>query len=110
MSWKDNIRKAKFQGPEKQYSSVAGDVGALKSAIRSIDLLIERLAQYLEAEDIVMAKKMLTSIQERIDKIDAEVLEQEKYTGRTKFTPHEFGERIDSKAKFSGTKFQGPER
>ena len=110
MSWKDNIRKAKFQGPQKQYSSVAGDVGAFKSAIRNIDFTIGKLAEYLEKNNIAMAKQMLTLVQERIDEIDAEVLEQEKYTGRTKFTPHEFGERIDSKAKFSGTKFQGPER
>tara|TARA_R110002020_G_scaffold106867_8_gene248473 strand:+ start:1739 stop:2071 length:333 start_codon:yes stop_codon:yes gene_type:complete len=110
MSWKDNIRKAKFQGPKKQYSFVEGDIGSLKSAIRSIDFTIGKLAQYLEKKDIVMAKQMLTLVQERIDEIDAEVLEQEKYTGKTQFTPHEFGERIDSKAKYSGTKFQGPER
>ena len=110
MSWKDTIKKEKFQGPRQKYSRVRADADDLKSAIRSIDFTIGKLAQYLEKNDIVMAKEMLTLVQEEIDKIDAEVLEQEKYTGKPEFTPTKFGERIDSKERFSGTKFEGPKR
>ncbi len=110
MSWKDNIRKAKFQGPRQQYSRVRGDADDLKTAIRTIDFTLGKLAKYLEKNDMFMVREMLTMVQAEVDKIDAEVLEQEKYTGKTKYTPTKFGERIDSKERFSGTKFEGPER
>ena len=110
MSWKDNIRKAKFQGPPERYSEVSPSFHELKLAIASIDFLLGKIAKYLEEDNIQMVKAMLKNAQEEVDKIDAKVLAQEKYTGKTKFTSPKLGERIDSKEKYSGTKFQGPER
>ena len=110
MSWKDNIRKAKWQGPPKRFSDIEGGAGRLKDVIRSINFHLEEVAEALEKNNIILSKKLLELAQKEIDEIDAKVLEQEKYVGVTEHAIPKLGERIDSEANYSGTKYQGPTR
>jgi|TARA_R100001463_G_scaffold42066_1_gene88346 hypothetical protein len=119
MSWKDSIRKQKFQGPPQKHSHIYGSDVDLKNTIRSVDFFLGKVAENLEKIEITeanqldvrLAKRMLKNAQKEIDVIDSQVLEQEKYSGKTKYrTPPALGERIDSEAEYSGTKYQGPVR
>ena len=107
MSWKDNIRKAKFQGPPQKHAEFKASVYNLKVVIKNIDYSAQKLEKFLDENDVSRAKSMLELIREQIDKIDAEVLEQEKYVGTELYSTTKFGERIDtdSGSGSTGTKY-----
>ena len=120
MSWKEEVKKEKFQGPERQHARYQADEMNLGLAIKAIHQWVKNTMEHLEkgtsdkGEDVdgmrqsfwlKQAKVSLDNAMEEIDKIDEEMLERAKYVGRKKQT-YKFGERIDEDdLDYEGAKF-----
>ena len=116
MSWKDNIRKEKFQGPPQENAELKVGYRDLKLALMSINHKVGDLSKYLKPylNDKNMdwrVKSTLDNIKRAIDEIDDKLLEQEKYLGKVTYknnkdsgVPQKFGDRADSDDKYLGTK------
>jgi hypothetical protein len=93
MSWENELKKAKFQGPERKYAKFQADEMYLGMAIRAIHSHVKDAMESLDG-DLNRTRGSLKLAMEEIDKIDEEMLERAKYVGRKKQT-YEFDERID---------------
>ena len=110
MSWENELKKAKFQGPQREHARFQADEMYLGMALREIHSYVKKGMEFLEKakseyadgnQDIMrqnflmeQARNELEYAMEEIDKIDEEMLERAKYVGRKKQT-YKFDERID---------------
>lgn len=110
MSWKEEIKKAKYQGPEREFARFQADEHTMGMALRAIHqfvkngmgLLEKAKSEYADGNQDIMrqnslmeqARNELEYAMESIDKIDEEMLERAKYVGRKRDIP-KFGDRID---------------
>ena len=100
MSWKNKIKKARFQGPPRKGSTyykseMASDLKAINAHIEYIGKDIARDPEKVS----VTIKHHYEELQKVIDKMDAKMMEQAKYGGSHPNIP-EFAERdrrIDAK-------------
>ena len=97
MSWRDEIKKEKFQGPKQQYADVRPSKFDLGLRLKSIDYLVNRTKEALEnfmkglgdevdeskMVQLRIALKHIDSIESEIDDVDAEMMESAKYSQRT---------------------------
>ena len=97
MSWRDEIKKERFQGPKRQYADVRPskfDLGLrlksidylLNSTKKALDTFMEGLGDEVDESKMVqlrIALKHIQSIEDEIDRADAEMLESAKYVDRT---------------------------
>ena len=102
MSWKDEIKKAQFQGPRQQYVMSAGVKTHLKTSIMALNNILEAI------ENGEVAPKGGAELMRReIDSIHESMIEFEKYGGSAKY--NEAGQREVPKRKqakdIRGTKF-----
>ena len=97
MSWKDSIKKEKFQGPKRQYADFTPSKFDLGLRLKSIDYLLNKSKEALEnfmeglgdevdestMVQLRIALKHIESIENEIDDVDAEMMESAKYSQRT---------------------------
>lgn len=109
MNWQDELKKEKFQGPEREHARFQADEMNLGMAIRAIHNYLKSGIEHLEKAtsdngEVVdgmrqsfwlnQTKSSLDSAMEEIDSIDEKMLERAKYVGRKKET-YQFGDRLD---------------
>ena len=90
MSWKKEIKKAKFQGPPKQYAEFEATQKQLGLALKAIHRYVKTGMELLEKVEVVddnrlpirQTMSMLDLAIEEIDKIDEKMLERAKYVER----------------------------
>jgi len=118
MSWENELKKAKFQGPEREHARFQADEMNLGLAIQAIHNFVKSAKESLDKatsdvtkvnfmvmSDLDQTKGSLNLAMEEIDKIDEEMLERAKYVGRKKQT-YKFDERIDEdNLGYAGAKF-----
>lgn len=106
MSWTDELKKEKFQGPERKHAKFQADEMQLGMTIRAIHSFLKNAIEHLEKATsdnsdgirqsfwLRQTKSALNLAMEEIDSIDEEMLERAKYVGRKKET-YQFGDRLD---------------
>ena len=119
MSWKEEVKKEKFQGPPREYAKFQADEMYLGMSLRGIHRHATSTMKYLDKLDsevveffkdaknitssevkgrvtpnLKLAKGMLELVLKEIDDIDEKMLERAKYVGRKKQT-YQFDERFD---------------
>ena len=118
MSWKNTIKKAKWQGPPEWAAGMKVGFHDLTLTIKVINGRVEQLDEILEQMEVddlstfnlrmlSRSKNILNEIIERIDDIDEQVKEQQKYAGDPEVINPKMNEkRLDSNAQWgAGTKW-----
>ena len=118
MSWKNTIKKAKWQGPPEWAAGMKVGFHDLTLTIKVINGRVEQLDEILEQMEVddlstvnlnilSRSKNTLKEIFERIDGIDEQVREQQKYAGDPEIGNPKMNEkRLDSNAQYgAGTKW-----
>ena len=90
MSWENELKKAKFQGPPKPHAKFEGDEMQLGMALRNIHRYVKTGMKYLEKVEVVddtslpirQTRGLLDLAIEEIDRIDKKMLERAKYVER----------------------------
>mgnify|MGYP003135198181 CR=1 FL=1 len=90
MSWENELKKAEFQGPPKQYAKFEAEQKSLGLALKVIHRYVKEGMKRLEKVEVVddnhlpirQAMGMLDLALEEIDKIDEKMLERAKYVDR----------------------------
>ena len=81
MTWKTELKKEKFQGPQRQFAGV-DVIGKLQSTIKNINYHLENIEKNIDAVESEMVKRQIKGIREEVDKADETLIELAKYGGR----------------------------
>ena len=90
MSWENELKKAKFQGPPQQHAKFEADEMQLGMALRNIHRYVKKGMELLEKVEVVDDNRLpirqtmgiLGLAIEEIEMIDEKMLERAKYVGR----------------------------
>ena len=90
MSWENELKKEKYQGPPKQYAEFEATQKQLGFALKAIHRYVKAGMEFLEKMEAVDDNRllirqtmgMLDLAMEEIDRIDEKMLESAKYVER----------------------------